>query len=123
MSAASAHHREVLAYVAELGGEGAWVECPARGAHPRVRFALAGNTYSVVIGSTPSDGNAIWMARRYIRRTIGLERGRVVGIRRPDRVRVPRPERLIQLAPPLPDWHDTLRRHPLYQPLAAEAAA
>lgn len=130
MSAAAAHQRAVLAYVAAIGGAGGHVERRARGAHPRVHFAFAGRERSVVIGSTPSDRNAIWLARRYIRRAAGLasglERERTIGLRRPGRTthdgRRP-PERLVQLAAPLPDWHDALRRHPLYRAPAPEAAA
>lgn len=122
MSGTSAHYREVLAYVAVIGGTEAYIEEQPHGNHPRVRFIFDGRQHAVVIGSTPSDANAIWLARRYIRRTIGLERIRVVGTRRRGRLRVERPLRLVQLAAPLPDWRDALRRHPLYLALAAEDA-
>lgn len=120
------HHREVLAYVAEIGGIDGHIEHRGQGAHPRVRFVLAGRDYAVVIGSTPSDGNAIWSARRYIRRTIGLEQGRHIGERRTARACRERPWRPIHTGPIAfpPDWRDALRRHPLYlAAIGAEAAA
>jgi len=110
------YYRDVLAYVVdELGGRDAAIE--KQPGHSKLRFRLKDRDYKVAIGSTPSDTNAIWSARRYIRRAIGFVRGRVTGGRRARRMRCERPVRLVQTAPPLPDWHDQLRAHPVYRAL------
>jgi hypothetical protein len=119
----SAYFRAVSAYAAAVGGERVRIVQPAGRSHPQLHFCRDGRDYRVSVGSTPSDTNAIWMARRYIRHALGLFGRRPSSPGRGDRVRhacrrlPPRPEppvRLVQIAAPMPDWHDQLRRHPAY---------
>lgn len=107
-----AHHRDALAFAAEIGAERAQIT--RGGKHPKLRLVWRGEERSFPISLSPGDGNAHLAMRATIRHELGIVRARRIGTRRnrsfaqrPAGVPLPRLSGTV-----LPDWHEALAQHP-----------
>lgn len=108
-----AYHREVRAYLAGIGAED--VRITGGGKHQRLAFRFDGRERHMPISGSPGEDTAFWTKRRDIRRALGLYEPHRAGGRRSRRCRAAAtPWRLPRLSGcVLPDWRETLARHPL----------
>lgn len=105
---AKANHREIIAFLREVGAESVRIE--HGGKHPRVVFVWQGRERYKALSGTPSDRHAVDAAIRELRQALGLvKRARTVGERR---ARKPRPLKDAPAPCPaitvLPDHRDDL---------------